>query len=365
MKSLKLNADYEMQLFSGKKGTPLINQSLEFLLFFLEKSPVYSLKKYSAEYLDYVEEITTHRPELTTVDLAQNYWGALKNLEIERWWNSKLTSTQLIIDQNWCPDTRIIRSSSDFLNLDDQKQYLLKDPYGMSGQKFSVIGPQLSSSEKILILETFLKRGEFIIEPLLNRTFDFSHYVYPNGETIYYQNFIDKKFQYGGTYFHNWSKAQVEELAFYPLISREEWDQNIKRWDQIHTYYHQYPNELGYSVDSFAYEENGQIKIRPMAEVNYRRTMGRISFELAEKFAQKESQSLTVLVKNHNSPKPIWKILKESNKDWGRDVKIFALSPGDTRFDFIFISIQKNVDYKIILNELKKLLPDGDFSIQL
>ena len=102
-----------------------------------------------------------------------------------------------------------------------------------------------------------------------------------------------------------------------------------------------------------------------MAEVNYRRTMGRICFELADKFSQQGNQSLTVLVKNHNSPKPIWKILKESNKDWGKNVKVFALSPGDTRFDFIFISVAKDIDYKIIIKELKNLLPNSELSIEL
>jgi hypothetical protein len=365
MKSFRMNADYELELFLGKRGSPIINESLEFLLFFLESDPVYSSKKYEKEYFDYVEQMTTRRPQLTTSGDFENYWGTLKNIERERWWNSKITSTKLIIDRGWCSDTFIINNKNDLSLIDPNKTYLIKDPFGMSGQKFSVIGPQLSMSEKELIFNTFLNRGMFILEPFLKRVYDFSHYVYPNGKIIFYQNFIDQKFQYRGTYFHHLRKSEPESLIFYSGIENSEWSENKKKWDEIHTFLSQHENQSGYSVDSFVYLEDGKNKIRPMSEINYRRTMGRVAFEIAEKFSMTHHWSANLIVRNLNPKIPIWKKINDSSLSKRSDLKVIGLSPGDTRFDMVFISGDASLELRKIILELKKLLPECEFAVDV
>jgi hypothetical protein len=360
-----MNADYEMELFLGKRGSPIINHSLEFLLFFLESGPVYSSKKYEKEYLDYVEFVTNRRPQLTTSGEIENYWGTLKNIEREKWWNSKITSTKLIIERGWCSDTFIINNKNDLSLIDPNKTYLIKDPFGMSGQKFSVIGPQLSLSEKESIFNSFLSRGMFILEPFLNRVYDFSHYVYPTGKIIFYQNFIDHRFQYRGTYFHHLRKPEPEDLIFYSVIERSEWSEQKTKWDEIHTFFSQYENQSGYSVDSFVYLENGKHKIRSMSEINYRRTMGRVAFEIAEKFSSHHHWSANLILKNLNPKIPVWKKIYDSSLNKRSDFKVIGLSPGDTRFDIVFISGDSSVDLKKMIFELKILLHDCEFSIDI
>jgi hypothetical protein len=44
MLPIKINADYEFQLFNGKQGKQAINYSLEFLAFYIEEGPFFSTK---------------------------------------------------------------------------------------------------------------------------------------------------------------------------------------------------------------------------------------------------------------------------------------------------------------------------------
>jgi len=96
MKALRVNADYEVELFHNKIASPAINQSIEFMLFFLKDNPLYSQKIYSTDYLNYVEKITGHVPQIVNKGSYDNFWGALKNKDLEKWWNSKITHTELI-----------------------------------------------------------------------------------------------------------------------------------------------------------------------------------------------------------------------------------------------------------------------------
>ena len=60
MKPFKVNADYEVELFHNKLAPPAINESIEFILFFLSSHPLYTQKEYSSEYLNYIEKRTNH-----------------------------------------------------------------------------------------------------------------------------------------------------------------------------------------------------------------------------------------------------------------------------------------------------------------
>lgn len=355
---LKVNADYEVELFYQQLAPMAINQSIEFLLFFLSDRPLFGQKKYSSDYLDYVKSLTGRTPLSVHNGPFENYWGPLKNIESERWWNSKLTSSELLIQNQWCPHTHIISQEMDLKNVLWDRPLLLKDPFGMSGQKFQILSTDKGIDERVAIIKKALGHGPVILEPWLNRKFDFSQYIFPSGQIIAYQNQVDEKFQYKGTIFDHLPSASLEDLDFYSLIDQEEWGIFRQRTQAIMDFYSTRPNESGYSIDSFVYEEKGKLKVRVMSEINYRRTMGRAAYELAGVFSGGRPWNALLLAKTNLAGPPLWRRLPKVEG-------LVVLSPGDSRFEMIYVSADKKETGRALIQQANDLLADGQFSIEI
>jgi hypothetical protein len=347
MRALRVNADYESVLFHGRPAPAMVNQSLEFLAFFLSPKPLLSQKRYAPDYLDYVHEKTGHRPRvLEHADEVENWWGLLKDTERERWWNSKLTSVEFLRSKSWIDGLCVLSSQQESLPT-SHGSYLLKDPYSMSGQKFQVVsagGAIQWRDHKVLIAE-----------PLLNRKWDFSSYVFPNEKCITYQNLVDQNFQYRGSIFPNWTQADLNHLPFYSSINPELWEEYQSRLSEVVSFYSRFPNEIGFSIDAFVYEKNGLL-IHPLCEVNYRRTMGRIAYELSERFAKDDPWTGMFLFKPGRMP--AWKQLKS-------DPNMLVLSPGDTRFEVLFLKAKDRTQALEKIESLETLLPHAQAAIHL
>ena len=345
MKSIKFNADYESVLFANKPA-PVINQALEFLAFFVDERPLITNKKYSEDYLNYVAAITGRKPVLKKEGQAENFWGKLENLPLEKKLNSKIESSKFIIDQKWCLHTYIIHSLEELNGLDD-RIYLAKNPYGMSGQNFVTFNKFAVNK-----VEPLLKFGAVIVEPLFDRKYDFSHYVFPDGKMICYQNLVDDKFQYRGTMFNNFQKATIENLGFYSEISKSEWKKFQDQLEMIIQFYRSEGAVDGFSIDSFVYSERGELKIRVMSEINYRRTMGLVCYLLAERFSNEDWCAFLLAKTNQHKMIPV-------------DKTMIQLSPGDSRYEMFFLSAKNRESGKLRFQELKKLLPDCQFAVEL
>jgi hypothetical protein len=358
MSALKVNADYETELFGYSKAPLIVNQSLEFLAFFLSDRPVYTSKKYTPDYLDYVERITGHRPETISTGEFENYWGPLKNLELEKWWNSKITTTELVIKKGWCHHTFIIRNSSEIKDINWARDYLLKDPFGMSGQRFKILYEHMDLPEKRIHIENALKNGPIIIEPFFKRKFDFSQYVFPDGKIISYENIVDKNFQYKGSLFSDLTHPELTSLNFYKLIHENEWESYQTQTLEIVNFFSKYKNEIGYSIDSFIYEEDGQFKIRALSEVNYRRTMGRVAYELSLRYGHGKSWTMLKLIKSNpkiNFRKTLHRFLENKS--------VVLFSPGDTRFEILLLLADDKFEGEKLMIHLNELLSDGQSTI--
>ncbi len=353
MKPFRVNADYEVELFRKMLAPHAINQSIEFFLFFLNDRPLWSLKNYSPEYLSHVEALTNRAPKIVHSGPYENFWGPLKDIETEKWWNSKITSTQFIIDQKWCGKTQILNQASNLDFLQDGHTYLLKDPFGMSGQKFQI----LNNNSKAF-LEKALSSGVQIIEPWLDRQFDFSQYVFPDGKVIAYENLVDAKFQYKGTTFHHYPGASLNHLSFYSKIPKEEWDIFQDQTQQIIHHYSKFPNLNGYSIDSFIYKESGELKIRVMSEINYRWTMGRVAYELSQKFAPDPGWSRLLLLKRPETSQHLWNVLAPLKNIW-------VLSPGDSRFEIFFLSAENEREGETLMLKMNELLANSKTSVEI
>ncbi len=319
--TIKVNADYESVLFQGNAGSPAINQSLEFLAFFLEDSPILTEKDYDQIYLYYVESIVGHPVQLTKKGPAENWWGRLENLDKEKWLNSKLTSAELNIKMGW-GESWIVENSEEIRKIPEASFPLLsKDPFGMSGRGLKTIhSPNEKVSQKV------------VLEKLLHRKYDFSHYVFPDGKMICYQNLVDEKFQYKGTIFTDWKNATLEKLAFHSLAPAYKWEKfkSARRAIQEH-----FLGEYGYSIDSFMYEEAGEMKLKYLCEVNARKTMGLMTYHLAQKFSTHKKWVKLWLFSPHANIKKLRTEFETQD--------VIVLTNGDTRFDAVFLMAESEM----------------------
>jgi hypothetical protein len=350
MKPIKVNADYEITLFENKSPPKVINQSLEFLALYLENRPLVTDKSYSEIFLQHVTNISGHRPSFSSGTDFENWWGSLKDIPLEKKLNSKEFTAP------FTPGVQIISDLSD-LQLVEGQTYLAKNPFGMSGQNFL----KFTKEETTELLPLLKKSKLLLIEPFLERKKDFSHYVFNDGTYIAYENLVDDRFQYKGTIFNNLNNPKMDSLSFYHEIERSEWDRFEKEFQSIREIMKNEGANEGYSLDSFTYLENGKLKIRTCSEINYRKTMGLVAWLLSKRYANDNQFSMLVL---GNS-------LKDSGSFELIDEKIknlpgcLHLSPGDTRFEIFFVTAPDLEKGKKNFQELKNLLPDGQFPIEI
>lgn len=355
MTAIRVNIDYESELFHGNGGGPGFNQTLEFFGFFLDERPVYTTKQYSADYLSYVHSVTGQMPQTISSGDYLNWWGALKDRELEKKLNSKMTSTELVIQNKWCEETYLLKTIKDFPSLEKDKSYIAKSPYEMSGRSFRLIDP-LKTEENFLWAEKALQKSPLIIEPFFNRKWDFSHYVFPDGKVICYENKVDEKFQYKGSVFHNEAQS-VENLSSYASLEKSEWDKFQNALQVIIAHYKNSKMNSGFSIDSFVYEEDGKLKIRFLSEVNYRRTMGQTAFELGERYGKEFSWRALFITKSFGDFLKLQKTLSSLEN-------ILILSPGDTRFDLFFLKAKNIEEARVLVKSLSSLLPSGQFPVE-
>lgn len=341
MTPIKVNADYESVLFHNKEFQAA-NHAIEFLAFYLEDKPFFSTKKYHPDFLNHVESVCGNYPEIVSKGKFQNWWGELSNLPLEKKLNDKQTSAKL------SSDSQLISSLNE-LALIPGRKYLAKDPFGMSGMGF------VSFTEPDERLEKLLSKAKtIIVEPQYDRLKDFSHYV-SGKETICYENLVDHNFQYKGTLYNDLNNPSIESLSFYPEYHWNDFQSELSR---IVDFYRTEGAYSGFSIDSFTYSENGRKKIRALSEVNYRKTMGFLAYNISLKLAGHDSWTLMVLGKAQNK---FHELIEKTSTIPGCTL----LSPGDSRFEIFLIHAPNREEGKIRYDSLRKLLPDCQFTVEI
>lgn len=353
MKSLRVNAAYEAELY-GLQASSHVSEAIEFLALFLSSRPLYTQKKYSAAYLDHIQEKTGHRPILLNVGDYENWWGSLKNISVEQKLNSKVTCAEFLLANEFGEGISIVTTSSEIEKLKNRPT-ILKAASGMSGMGNKVLKDGLEAW-----IQKSLEVGPIVAEPLWNRKFDFSTYVFSQSHQITYQNLVDSSFQYKGSIFTDVSNLSIENLSFYPSVSSSDWERAIFIRSKVSDYYLSLSSEGNFCLDSFIYESDGQLRVRPVCEVNSRRTMGLTAYQLSKKFSKENSWSMFVLgksLKTEGGFATLQKRLKNSD--------VLILSPGDSRFEMFLITAANYESGKNKFLELSKLLPECQFSVEI
>lgn len=260
--ALKVNIDFEEVLFR-QKPQPHLNESLEFLAFWVETKPLFTKKTYSPGYLSYVAEHTHVQPRCKREGSHELWWGDLSRPELMRRIAQKSFCLHFFKD-SWqlegiCP--RSWQEVEDYLVTFDR--CLLKGEGKMSGRGHRIITPQELSTLRNTHFEPC------VLEPLFERVEDISAlYVTDEGKFVFYKNQIDKKFQ--------WRANRIEEGLEVPA-----------RWTHELAMLRDTLSHLGYegpfSVDAFTYQKGSEIRFYPGSEINPRKTMGWVNYKLKQK----------------------------------------------------------------------------------
>jgi len=352
LRAWRVNADYESELFHPGFSSKKVNEFLEFLVLFLEDRPLFSQKKYTSSYLKYVESITKRKPEIVSYGEYDNWWGILQDRELEKKLNSKMTSFEVRKSLIPLTNSFLISNRDDLFELSVKFPLLAKSLAGMSGRGHKVFDQR---SE----LESY-SQFPYLLEPLKKRIKDFSAYVSEDKKVIFYENFIDHKFQYKGSLFRNHFDPTLENLSFFEEVDLEEWKKYQENLTTIMSYYNSFKLTQGYSIDSFVYEDDSKKMIYPLCEVNYRKTMGYVCYSLAKKYAAQYPWCL-FLLKNIKSSlaEMIFSKIKELKN-------VILLSPADVRFQMFFLFAENESQGREVFRELERLLAnDGEFSINI
>ena len=314
MKPILVNTDYDDVLAGGKPQASRI-LALEFLAFWLVKNPVRVHRQYPAEYLDYIQQHTGHRPDLRQQGSGENWWGPLKEIEFERRLNSKVGSFQWW-QPRWNLAGKVCHNSDDVKELlSSGGEWILKRAQGMSGRGNRV----LRSLEDLTKIPADWFEYGAVVEPLRDRVSDLSALWLPaEDKFIFYRNEIDDKFQW---------RAVVLENGGAPTFSAEElsamgeWQ---KKLAELAATMRANDYHGPFSVDAFFYHEGGVLKFHPCSEINARKTMGWIAYQFF--LRNSPSQARLSLLPKKLTPEQ-W--TKECNSLAGANL---ILSPPDAPF---------------------------------
>lgn len=325
------NGDFEENLFAGKfqkKVSSKANQEFEYFIHFSDPQKIiFSQKKYSEDYQDYIATLTEVSFE-TTMKAKQikNWCQGFENAKELQAWQSKTNLFKFLKEKGHDLD------SSDLIDNDQglEEGFVYKASHSMSGG-----GHYLYPLHEAKIKKTFKEGFSLLKEPIRNRVLDFSTLI-DNGKVICrYENYIDNYFQYKG--------STLKESFELPSHLEEQYQKTL---EDILVYTKNYQGS--FSIDSYLYQKENEIKLYPACEINMRKTMGYIAHLILEKyFSDKKSLKFILMreplrIKNYDLCKKFYV-----------EGKSLMLSPIENRFKVF--AIAGNNDLEIKENE-KELL---------
>jgi hypothetical protein len=287
-----VNIDYESQLFDldyNPSKYQKFNQALEHIFFYINKDINSSLvpkMNYSEKYLKGIEKLGFLAPRISDPKekvSTLNWWGGLTNLELERKLNSKFYSAELALNLNLpVPKQWVVGQLSELenkLNENREEQWLLRDPYKMSGQGAHIFKKDELSKNINLFKKIFHQKPMLLnnyCERILDIGFTFNLDVGAD-EVFFIINKIDNKLSFSGgelylneeDFYREYPELGLERLMFEMRLHLKKVVQHCRELGAI-----------GFlQVDTFIYrDEKNQLKINPLVEINYRRTMGQVLF---------------------------------------------------------------------------------------
>jgi hypothetical protein len=315
MNTYKVNLDYESYLFdpyyqeNAQKSISMIKE-FEYVFFVInkEKCKLKNFREYDQVYLGKMKKLGFVVPEFNSSENNfTNWWGSQLDLELEKKLNSKITSAQIALENKWGMfDGAIVENQAEaiaHIKKITRENWILKNPFGVSGSGHQVYTGQQFS-------------GSHLLEPIHQRVFDIgTTFEMVDGKltnTFMVLNLNSKNGSFKGGIAgknNNIFKDYIFKNCGYDLSLLEE------TLFKVFNHYKKLGANSNIQIDSFVYLEDGNMKLYPLVEVNYRKTMGLVLNGLSQHFSSELIE---------------WKVTHtnefESNSTW------IKLSPEGNRF---------------------------------
>ena len=277
----RANFDYEYDLFklpiSQKKRLAILSR-LEYLYFFLELDfPLIVHREYPQKYIDFVEDRSGKKLSiidkslLCEEDKIHNLWGNLKNIHLEQKLNSKRFSIQVEDSLQVNYSNRAV--VEDYESFDN---YLRSNPFDLIKQDlflFSGLG-QSELSIKGNLYKVKKKDFPFVLSRKLDRIFDLGISIKNNMIENISLNFVTKRGRYVGSLVFEDKKKLYNFLVVVFSISKKIIEEIEYEVGRIVSKVESDTGVSDFQIDAFAYKSNSDIRLYPLCEINYRRTMG-------------------------------------------------------------------------------------------
>lgn len=333
MKTYKVDLDYESFLFDPNyiEDSPAslkVIKEFEYIFFLVnqESCILKNSRPYDKNYLNKLKALGFVIPELRPdAKNAESWWGNRHDYAIEKILNSKTTSAQLAKKRNWgFFHGALVKNTSEIeghlKNYPEYKNWIIKRPHGFSG-----IGHYQFKSDALnkFILEKILV-GEVLLEPLYNRVFDIGTTFVIENRIIKRQFMVENINSPQGGFKGGVGASDVDKFKKY---INEKYHYSLDELESITREIAKAYLEMGainnIQIDSFVYEENGKLKLYPLVEVNYRKTMGLVIQTLADKYP--ECNRITWFVKSQ-------KEITSDSDFYTSNGEMTRLSPDGTHF---------------------------------
>ncbi len=280
MRPIRVNADYD-EVLAGSGPRPLQVRAIECLAFWVQDAPVAVEGNYDEAFLIHVAHHSGRMPRQVKTADAENWWGALADIPLERALNSKVWA------RDWWSARHVYEGGVAY----DENELaalfaragsgplLIKRAQGMAGRGHRVVAPGTWEAERGRVLP-WLAEG-VVAEPLYQRTLDLSALWLPEeNRFVYYRTDVDARFQWRGCH------VSVNGL---PDFGPER-EAALAPWREQLTDLAREIHRRGYagpfSVDAFFHLRDGEEFFYPCSEVNARKTMGWIAYHMARQWGR-------------------------------------------------------------------------------
>jgi len=349
-----VNIDFEPQLY-GINSKASFNEEFEYIYFFFKDKNLKNIRAYPKDYLGYLQKLGLELPKLSPHDQNQNdWWGELS--EKSRVLNSKVTAVEIGLQNGLCPDSvRVVTKIEEVESILDEnprKDFFIRDPYLAAGNN-SLIFSRKNFKKKFI--SKLLNERNLIMAPYFRRLMDVG-FVFNHGEIelLWNLNSKDGKFKAGIIY--------REEKDFFDLIESEfglKRNEILGIQNKIYGLYQKKGAEGIMQVDSFFYQEEGQVKYYPLVEVNYRKTFGLFINRL--RLLLKDEEVGIFLNFNTSDLRPIENF--NQRLDQIGDLSVIPLSPQDGRFSSFFATSDSLSNLHNLIKKTWQKLSTGEATL--
>ncbi len=320
-----LNLDYE-NFLSGSSKKIKGASWFDHIFFFIntnEKSILKTTYKFSEEYLEYLLSLNLLSNKVSYKGTSIPWWGKCVDLEKEKFFNSKISMTELGIHEGWIPIPSVITKSEAMKEL--SYPMIARAEWGFSGRGVSVIR-NFEDIEKISTTSVF---SQFVEK--------YKDY----GVTF---NLNDKNFFIIENYIDQYGQFKGGELK---SIDDSIGSQNFKILEVIRDKLASLGAKDSIQIDTFTYKDG----FHPFVEVNYRKTMGLMIHSLNRIFPEKFVYWGILKITISKNFKELLEVLSEFEE------RVVLLSPID-KFISVALLSDKPLDGRKVFQDLEKFISE-------